>query len=247
MKGFVLITVTKTSGSTPRHAGSKMIVNSDGSIAGTIGGGALEHQAIKDALEILERGEPVTKRYPLGPMLGQCCGGETELFFEAYKEPKRVVIFGAGHVAAELSPLLKKLGFGITLVDERSERLENPAFQIVDEKVNELPCDALKGIEFTSDLYLIVLTHQHKHDEEIVAYCLDKLFKYLGMIGSRTKWEKFKARYKAKGSTDEQLARVRTPIGLDIGSETPFEIAVSIVAELISFCHCEPEGRGNLP
>lgn len=233
MKGFVLITVTRTTGSAPRHIGAKMMVRADGGISGTIGGGALEHQAIKDAFEIIESGEPVTKSYPLGPLLGQCCGGETELFFEPYKEPKRVVIFGAGHVAAELSPLLKKLGFDITLVDERSERFDIPAFQTVDEKVNELPGDALKEIEFTNDLYLIVLTHQHKHDEEIVAYCLDKPFKYLGMIGSRTKWEKFKARYKAKGFTDEQIARVKTPIGLDIGSETPFEIAVSIVAELI--------------
>ncbi len=232
--GFIIITVTKTSGSAPRHVGAKMIVRENGTISGTIGGGALEHEAIKDALATLKRGEPVSKAYPLGPLLGQCCGGEVELFFEPFKQPRSVIVFGAGHIAEELTPLLKKLGFNITLVDERSERLELVAFNIVDERMNELPSDALKKIEFSDECYIIVLTHQHKHDEEIVAYCLDKPFKYLGMIGSKTKWEKFKARYKAKGFTNEQVARVKTPIGLDIGSETPFEIAVSIIGELIS-------------
>lgn len=233
-KGFILITITKTKGSAPRHIGAKMIVYADGTSKGTIGGGTLEHQAIKEALEIFRIGSPETKNYPLGPELGQCCGGEVELFFEPYVEPKRLVVFGAGHVAEELIPLTKKLGFNVTLIDERSERLTLPAFELVDRKIDELPSDSYKLIDFSDDLYIIIITHQHKHDEEIAEHCLKQPFKYLGMIGSRTKIAKFKARFKAKGFTDDEIAKVKTPIGIDIGSETPFEIAVSIVAELIT-------------
>lgn len=232
-KGFTFITVTKTSGSAPRHVGSKMLVRGDGSVSGTIGGGALEHQAVKDAEEFLRTGIAGCKEYPLGPLLGQCCGGSVELFFEPFRQPREVVVFGAGHIAEELVPMLKKLGFSITLIDERPERLGLKTFDIADRKIEELPKDAFRKIEFRDDLFIIVLTHQHRHDEEIVAYCLDKPFKYLGMIGSRTKWEKFKARYKAKGFTRKQIARVKTPIGIDIESETPFEISISIIAELI--------------
>lgn len=211
-----------------------MMVTGDGRTIGTIGGGALEFQAVQDAAEFLRSGEPGCKAYPLGPALGQCCGGEVELFFEPVISPRKIVVFGAGHIAVELVPMLKKLNFAVMLVDERAERLELPTFATADEKINELPEDAFKKIEFNGDLYIIVITHQHKHDEGIVEYCLDKPFKYLGMIGSKTKWEKFKARFRARGLTDEQISRAKSPIGLDIGSETPFEIAVSIVGELIA-------------
>lgn len=234
MNSFVWITVIKTSGSAPRHAGAKMIVYENGKTYGTIGGGTLEFQAVEDAGKFLKTGLSGCKVYPLGPLLGQCCGGEVELFFEPVIKPKKIAVFGAGHIAEELVPMLKKLAFGITLIDERAERLNLAPFDIVDEKINELPSDAFKKIEFDNDLYIIVITHQHKHDEEIVEFCLDKPFKYLGMIGSKSKWEKFKARYKSRGFTNEAIGRITTPIGLDIGSETPFEISVSIVAEVIN-------------
>jgi xanthine dehydrogenase accessory factor len=230
---FAWATVVKVAGSAPRHVGAKMIICADGKIFGTIGGGALEHQVIVDSAQIIQRGTAELKSYPLGPLFGQCCGGEMDIFIEPVLPKKEIVVFGAGHIAEDLCPLLQKINFRVTLVDERKERIELPAFQSVEEKLNELPSDALKTIKFDANLYLIVITHQHKHDEAIVEYCLDKPFKYLGCIGSKTKWQKFKARYKSRGITDEQLSRVTTPIGLDIGSETPFEIAVSITAQLI--------------
>jgi len=116
-----------------------------------------------------------------------------------------------------------------------------PAFDEVERKLADHPSDIFKDIEFDDELYIIVLTHEHKHDEEIVEYCLDKPFKYLGMIGSKNKWEKFKERFKARGFTREQILRVTTPIGLDVGSETPFEIAISISGELVAL------GAGKLP
>ncbi len=230
---FAVATVAKVAGSAPRHVGAKMIITAEGEIFGTIGGGALEHQVISDAKEIIGRKTAELKSYPLGPMLGQCCGGEVDIFIEPTLPKKEVVVFGAGHIAEELCPMLLKLGFSVTLVDERRERIGLPAFAALGGKLNELPTDALRTIKFNDGIYIIVITHEHKHDEAIVEYCLDKPFKYLGCIGSRTKWAKFRERYKARGITEEQLARVTTPIGLDIGSETPFEIAVSIVSQLI--------------
>jgi len=230
---FAWATVVKVSGSAPRHVGAKMIITAEGLIFGTIGGGTLEHQVIADTKEIIKRGTAELKSYPLGPMLGQCCGGDVDIFIEPALSKKEIVVFGAGHIAEELVPLLQKLNFNVTLVDERKERIELPAFTKIDHKLNELHGDALRMIKFDEGLHIIVVTHEHKHDEAIVEYCLNKPFKYLGCIGSKTKWAKFRERYKSRGFTEEQLKRVTTPIGLDIGSETPFEIAVSIVSQLI--------------
>lgn len=230
---FVWATVVNVKGSAPRHLGSKMIITQDETF-GTIGGGALEHQVTKDAREQLSLREPKTINYPLGPLLGQCCGGEVDVFIEPISPVKKIIVFGAGHISEKLCPMLSELNFNITLVDERRERIDLPVFDIADEKLNEFPDDALKTIDFTEDLFIIALTHEHKHDEAIVEYCLDKPIRYLGMIGSKKKWTKFKERYRSKGFKDKQISRVKSPIGLDIKSETPFEIAVSIIAELIS-------------
>jgi xanthine dehydrogenase accessory factor len=229
---FAWATVVNVKGSAPRHLGAKMIVTHDGSFD-TIGGGALEHAVIKDAREQIRLGEPRTFNYPLGPLLGQCCGGEVDVFIEPVLPMREAAVFGAGHIAEHLVPMLKRLNFRVTLVDERPERIGSPQFDSADVRLNELPLDALKGLKFNDGLYVIVLTHAHIHDEEIVEYCLDKPLKYLGLIGSKTKWEKFKARYRSRGFKDEAFARVKTPIGLDIGAESPFEIAVSIAGELI--------------
>jgi len=243
---FAWATVVKVSGSAPRHVGTKMIITANGEIFGTIGGGTLEHQVISDTKEIIRRGTAELRSYPLGPMLGQCCGGEMDIFIEPSLPKKEIVVFGAGHIAEELCPMLERLSFHVTLVDERKERIELPAFTKIDRKLGELPSDALRMIKFGDDLHIIVITHEHKHDEAIVEYCLDKPFKYLGCIGSKTKWAKFRERYKARGITEEQLARVTTPIGLDIGSETPFEIAVSIVAQLIVIASEAKQSTGSL-
>jgi xanthine dehydrogenase accessory factor len=136
-------------------------------------------------------------------------------------------------VAEKLCPMLAEAGFEVTLVDERAERLELPAFEGVPHRVCRLPGDFLPTLEFGGDLHIICITHRHVHDEEIARYCLGKPFRYLGVISSRTKWKAFCEGYKAEGFTDEQIGRASSPIGLDIGAETPFEIAVAIVAELI--------------
>lgn len=237
---FCWLTVVKVDGSAPRHVGSKMIVCEDGSIYGTIGGGGLENQAIKDAKELLKKRGSECKTYELTEDGIQPCGGITEIFIESISPMMPMIVFGAGHIAEKLIPMLVELGYDVTLVDERVERIELPVFSCVQTRVNELPSDFLPTVKFDDKLNLICITHMHVHDEEIVEYCMDKPFKYMGLISSRKKWAFFCDKYREKGFTAEQMARISTPIGLDIGAETPFEISVAIAAELIQL-NAKPE------
>lgn len=227
---FCWATVVKSEGSAPRQAGAKMIVTPEGSF-GTVGGGGLEHEVIEDARKAIRRRISELKQYSLTEDGIQPCGGRVEIFLEVATPPKRAVVFGAGHVAEKLCPMLSELGFDITLVDERADRIELPGG--VEDRVNKEPSDVLPSMEYGDDLHIISITHKHTHDEEIVRFCLDKPFKYLGLISSRKKWAFFKNHYIEHGFTEDQMSRVSTPIGLDIGAETPFEIAVAIAAQII--------------
>lgn len=239
---FVAVTVVRTEGSAPRHVGAKMLVTRDESI-GTIGGGALEERATKEARELLRLRCSECRRFDLTEEGVQPCGGEVELFFESIAPARPIVVFGAGHIAEHLVPLLGALEYEVTLVDERAERLERPAFSSV-QRIRSLPQECLPTLPFHDDLFLVCLTHAHVHDEAIVEFCLDKSFRYFGLISSRAKWKLFCERYRAKGFTDEQLRRIATPIGLDIGAETPAEIAVAIAAELVQLV-ARPEEYAN--
>lgn len=227
---FCWATVVKAEGSAPRHAGAKMIVTRDATF-GTVGGGGLEHEVIEDARKAIRRRISELKRYSLTEEGIQPCGGEVEIFLEVVSPPREIIVFGAGHIAEKLCPMLAELGLDVTLVDERAERIELPGG--VKARVNKLPQEFLKELEFDDELHLIAVTHRHMHDEEIVRFCLDKPFKYLGLISSRKKWAFFKKHYAEEGFTEDQMSRVSTPIGLDIGAETPFEIAVAIAAQII--------------
>ncbi|HPQ81973.1 MAG TPA: XdhC/CoxI family protein, partial [bacterium] len=217
----------------PRHVGAKMIVTR-GESFGTVGGGAVEHAATSDARELLRLRRSETRRYDLTPEGGiQPCGGAVEIFFECVSPLLPVVFFGAGHIAEKLVPMLPELGYEVTLVDERAERLDLPAFSCAAERIAKLPAEVLPTVEFSDELSILCLTHAHIHDEEIVGYCLNKPYRYLGLISSRKKWALFCEGYRSRGVTEEQLSRVSTPVGLDIGAESPLEIAVAIAAELI--------------
>ncbi len=229
---YCLATITKVEGSAPRHVGTKMIVLRDGSIHGTIGGGSLEEHVKRDAREALRLRTPKSTSYDLEEGAVQPCGGTVEVFLEPTLPARRTIVFGAGHIAEKLVPMLIAMDDNVTVVDERTEQIALPAFQGA-ERCNRLPQDFLPTCPFDDDLNLIVLTHQHVHDEAIVEYCLTKPLCYLGLISSRSKWALFCDRYREKGFTDAQLARVSTPIGLDIGAESPVEIAIAIAAELI--------------
>jgi len=230
----ILVTVTEVGGSVPRHVGSKMIVHSDGIIFGTIGGGKLEKEAIEEAKNLIKLEGNLRKSYELTEDKGILCGGNVELLFESFGGLDQLIIFGAGHIGQALCPLAKQAGFQVVVVDNRSEFANSQRFpdasQIIADEYNK----TFESLNFTDRTFIVIVTHGHQHDEEVLHNCIQKPFAYLGMIGSKNKVFTTFKRLKEKGISSELISKVHSPIGLKIGSETPFEISISILAEIIA-------------
>ncbi len=233
-KRAIIVTVTEVSGSVPRHAGSKMIVYPDGKIFGSIGGGKIEHEVINDALELMSKEKVCKKNYALTEDLDMLCGGSVEFLFEPVGDMDKLIIFGAGHIGLELFRLAKKAGFLVSDVDNRPEFANSDRFPDVVEIFAGDYEKMLPKINCSSRTFVVIVTHGHKHDEPILHYCIQQPFAYLGMIGSKRKTLIMFKNLQEKGISGEQLSGVHSPIGLNIGTETPFEIAVSILSEIIA-------------
>ncbi len=230
---FAFVTVIGCEGSSPRHLGAKMIVREDGSVLGTIGGGALEARAVERAQAAIKVGRPERLSVSLGPALGQCCGGRVDLFVEPDLPPEQLILFGAGHVAKELARAAVPLGFEVIVVDARAEWNSAERFPGV-ERILEDGDEALDHLTLDErSTYCAVMTHRHDLDESLVRRLLERPIRYLGLIGSRTKWARFRQRFAERGLPAETVARVRCPIGLDVKAETPAEIAAAVAAELV--------------
>ncbi len=230
----VLVTVVRTTGSVPRGVGAKMLVHEDGSALGTVGGGLVERRAIEDAVHCLATGQSRNFSYVLTPRSGQCCGGRVELFMDVLNVWPRLTIFGAGHVGFALAQVLQTTIFEVELVDDRAERLANP----------DLPDQALRHCnrwqEFLETAkwhparsYVAIMMPTHAQDIEILEQLLPLPLRYLGMIGSRSKWKRFRQHLLEQGLPSEQLDRVRCPIGVGPTGKSPGEIAISIAAEVL--------------
>ncbi|MCK6549891.1 xanthine dehydrogenase accessory protein XdhC [Myxococcota bacterium] len=226
-----VVTVVHTSGSTPREAGARMIVHPGGALEGTIGGGRIEQEATAEALAALGDGRPRFLEYALTQELGMCCGGKVALFVEVIGHAPRLVVFGAGHVGAALTRMAAQAGFVVHVADERDE-LCDPR-RLAEARSLHLDLDD-PALPFSADTFVMVTTHDHALDQRIVEKVLKKPHRWLGLIGSRRKAELTRQRLAHKGFTDAEIARVRCPVGLAIGAETPEEIAVSILAELVA-------------
>ncbi|MFL5322433.1 MAG: xanthine dehydrogenase accessory protein XdhC [Myxococcaceae bacterium] len=232
---FVLATVIDSAGSTPQKPGSKMIVLPDGTVRGTVGGGAIELQIVDAAKALFD--SPDNSRVletHLTHDLGMCCGGKMKVFLEKHAASAKLWVFGAGHVAQELAALAHHTGFRVTVVDDRQEWAARARFPEGVELVVRDPADVARELAGGADCYFCVTTHDHPLDQAVLEALLPRQAAYLGVIGSRRKAERFKQRLLAAGFTAEQLERVRTPMGVPIHALTPQEIAVSIVAELIA-------------
>jgi xanthine dehydrogenase accessory factor len=239
-----LVTVTHVSGSAPREVGARMLVLPDGRISGTIGGGNLEFQAIKDALKSLSLEEARSIKYPLGAKTGQCCGGVVDLLIEPLNTGPRLYLFGAGHVAQAVCKVLSGTAFTVHLVDDREEWID----------AEGIPADVIRfrgdWDEFADrarwhaeKTYVAIMTHRHDLDLEIVEGLLAKPCRYLGLIGSRAKSASFRQRLARKGVSDEHYARLRSPIGLKLGGKAPQEIAISLAAELLQIHYGAESGK----
>ena len=291
-----IVALIESEGSTPRRSGAFMLVNKNGFVAGTVGGGGMEYAAVLEAQNKLVEGETKSflKRYDLTTAAGMACGGYCSLQFcylpavqetdmlaeyilfrlkgkypwwlliplgegdirveeglfikkhkgfyeqdgkeyyaEQYNYDGRVFIFGAGHVARELVPLLSHLGFKCVVIDDREEFAKPEVFPTAHKvlladytKLNEV-------CKLNCMDYAVVMTRGHVHDANCERFLLTTPVPYIGVMGSKNKAKLARETLLSEGYSEKQLARIKTPIGLDIGSETPAEIAVSIAAQLI--------------
>jgi xanthine dehydrogenase accessory factor len=234
----VLATVVRTAGSTPRKSAARMLVRADGSIVGTIGGGRIEKEVVDAAVALLKEGaaaRPKLLKSHLTHELAMCCGGEMEVFIEPQVPEPPLVICGGGHVAKALAPLARQVGFAPIVVEETEEMSNRDRFPDAAEIVDSFDVRDWNSVPLDDNSYVVIVTRDHAIDQKILEQLLERAPKlaYLGLIGSRRKIEMFKQRLTAKGFDAALFDRLHAPIGLDIGAETPEEIAVSIVAELI--------------
>jgi xanthine dehydrogenase accessory factor len=234
---FVLVTVVRTEGSVPREVGTKMIVMQDGSILGSIGGGRIEVLAITRAKEVLKEGRPRTVSYSLdegdSTDTHMACGGEMELLFDPIQSRPNLMIAGGGHIALPLARIGFALGFRIVVIDDREEFANKERFPEAEKIVCQQFDEALNEVSITPSTYLVIVTRGHRYDELVLRRTIKSRAAYIGMIGSRRKVSTIFENLKGSGISEKAIHRVHAPIGLDIGAETPEEIAVSILAEII--------------
>jgi xanthine dehydrogenase accessory factor len=233
-----LVTVIKTSGSVPREVGAKMIVQFDGQIHGTIGGSSVEAQVIKEAQETIKSRQPKTVTHILSDEAqhdtGMVCGGTMDFFIEPIQIPERVYIFGGGHVGFQVASLAKKVGFDYIVVDDRAEFASAERFPDASRFIVDDPGTVAEDLEVTDNDYIVIVTRAHKDDYNVLRGVIQKPARYIGMIGSSTKRNQIYHKLRTTDRISEGLLnKIHSPIGIDIGSETPEEIAISIMAELI--------------
>jgi len=228
-----LCTLTATTGSVPRKAGSKMVVVESGETYGTVGGGNIEMQIIEKAGQVIKANSPAKFLFNLKEDSEMHCGGSVEVFIEPMKSRDELVIFGAGHVGMALARIARAYGFNPTIVDDR-EFLLNVAKEEGFATIKSNFIRAAEDLQTNEHAFLVVTTPKHKYDEEVTAILGKRPYKYLGMIGSRKKvalaTKNFKDKYLLN---DAQIEKINMPIGIPFNAQTPAEIAISILAKLI--------------
>ena len=250
---FILVTVISTGGSTPRNIGSQMVITT-AKCYGSIGGGAIEYQVIQHAQDILaEQPNPSPISWfeaHLSHDLGMCCGGKMKLMLQDIVPTPRLIIFGAGHIGTALAQLAQFSGYQVFVIDDREEWADPHRFESVlpnnsqqtqsdrsiTTSITVICNDAehyLIGASLQSTDYVVVTTYDHGLDQRLISKLAPQKLAYLGLIGSKAKWLKFVSRLQDDVDPSD-LDRVHCPMGLKIAAQTPEEIAVSVMAELIS-------------
>lgn len=250
---FIFAQIVRSSGSAPRKAGAAMLVLGDGSTIGTVGGGIIEYTASHDALTALREQTSFTKDYDLSNRkaaeLGMICGGEVTIEFqyvsyknqafrqyvqeEFQKSENIVYIFGGGHVAQELVPVLAHLNFPCVVFDDRPEFSNKEVFPDAKECIVGDFETILDFIEIKETDFVCIMTRGHQFDYLVEKQILKTPASYIGVMGSRSKTKIIHEKLLADGFREEEVSRLKSPIGLDIKAETPAEIAISIAGELI--------------
>lgn len=233
-----LITVVFTDGSTPGKIGMKMLLKNNREFIGTIGGGAIEKLVI-DKILSEKFIESTTLYFDLGSdskfiKTGMICGGQQGVFIEPLFSNNRLYIIGGGHCGQALTDIMSKVNFSVTVIDERAEWTlpeKHPlANKIIQAKYN----DIANYISFSPDTFIVIMTHSHSLDEKLLQELLNREYKYLGIIGSKNKSSSVLDKLKQQNVPLNLLQKIFIPIGFNLGSVTPYEIAISIAAQILA-------------
>lgn len=232
----MLATVVETTGSIPRAAGAKMLVYDNAETLGTVGGGKFESLVIADAVAAIAEKAPVLKTYPLHEgdvnSFGAICGGTVTVLIEPQQLNEAIVLVGAGHCSRAIASTARDCGLHVTVIDDRTELLKAfPAHKVVGDCS---PDEYVRGHEWQSDEALVIVSRNFNIDRDALGAALvNPGMGYIGMIGSRKKVSRVFDELGKTGVTKAQLQTVYAPIGLDIGADSPGEIAVSVIGELL--------------
>ena len=235
-EGGALCMIVSSRGSTPRHTGSKMLVYPDGHFIGTVGGGEVESRVIQEALAALREGQPRLLSYDMvDPSQGDpgVCGGQLEVYVEPILSQATIVIIGGGHVGKAVAHLARWLNFRVVVSDDRTEFCTPEANPDADAFYPVSMGDLPNQMKITPQTYLILTTRGASVDIAGLSPLLDSPAGYIGVIGSRRRWTVTRKGLLDAGVPEEKLERVHSPMGLELNAETPEEIAVSILAEII--------------
>jgi xanthine dehydrogenase accessory factor len=235
-KPVALATVVRAQGSVPRHEGTKMLIYPDGLIKGTIGGGEVESLIIQSAQEALCDGKSRLLHYNFDdPERGDpgVCGGEMDVFIEPIRPNATLLIFGMGHVGKAVAHLGSWLGFRIIVADDRAEIMEDGSIPEADASLHCQLADLPSEVDITDQTFIILATRGVPIDVAGLPGLLQSPAAYIGVIGSRRRWEITAKQLLENGVSQAEIQRVTSPMGLEIQAETPEEIALSILAEII--------------
>lgn len=233
-KELAVATITKSEGSTPRGIGTMMAVLEDGSIYGTIGGGALEKHIIELCIGAIREGNSKSINLPLDTKgVEMICGGEVEVFIDVYKINPKLLIIGGGHVGYAIYNIASLLNFDIVLFEDREEFLTRERFPLAKELVLGPIDEKLRDYKIDNNTYIVIASRGHKHDEESLTEVINSDAKYIGVMGSKRKVIAMMDNLRYKGISEENIDKVYAPIGLEISSGNPEEIAMSIMSEIL--------------
>lgn len=234
-KSYAFATIIEASKQgTPRKPGAKMVVLADGSCFGTIGGGLYEKKTISACLKAIKTCRPSILTFSSFGKPGQgVCGGRFRIFVEPFKGARRLIILGAGHIGLQLSFLGKLLNFEVTIIDNRKAWATRKRFPHVDNIIIGQPSHILRKIHINKDCFIFVATYSHTLDLSCLKSLIHTSPTYVGLIGSKQKRELFLRALRPMKASKEFINSLSIPAGLDIGSQTPEEIAISVSAEII--------------
>ena len=231
-------TIVQVNGSIPSYESAKMLVREDGSMLGTIGGGCVEAEVWNAAREVIETEKPRHLTFSLGQDAaydnGLICGGQLNIFVEPVTPQPRAYIFGGGHVSKSISKIANMAGFATVIVDDREAFSNKERFPEADATYAEPYEEVFPKLEIASSSYLVIVTRGHRDDMRVLRWAVTTEARYIAMIGSRRKTISVVKELEKEGLSRELFQKVFAPMGLEIGAETPEEIAISVVAEMIA-------------